>query len=90
MWCVLSFAHYKHCRENTFPTPVTCKNRNIELKQESSQYHNCKLQILNGSVETVIVNMYVVQPKSSRNLNAARKLLVVQLWASRYRELYPL
>jgi hypothetical protein len=33
---------------------------------------------------------YVVQPKSSRNLNAARKPLVVQLWASRYRELYPL
>jgi type VI protein secretion system component VasK len=34
--------------------------------------------------------LYVVQPKSSRNLNAARKPLVVQLWASRYRELYPL
>jgi hypothetical protein len=34
--------------------------------------------------------IYVVQPKSSRNLNAARKPLVVQLWASRYRELYPL
>jgi hypothetical protein len=34
--------------------------------------------------------VYVVQPKSSRNLNAARKPLVVQLWASRYRELYPL
>jgi hypothetical protein len=33
---------------------------------------------------------YVVQPKSSRNLNAARKPLVVQLWASRYREMYPL
>jgi hypothetical protein len=37
-----------------------------------------------------IVCIYVVQPKSSRNLNAARKPLVVQLWASRYRELYPL
>jgi hypothetical protein len=34
--------------------------------------------------------LYVVLPKSSRNLNAARKPLVVQLWASRYRELYPL
>jgi hypothetical protein len=33
---------------------------------------------------------YVVQPKISRNFNAARKPLVVQLWASRYRELYPL
>jgi hypothetical protein len=38
----------------------------------------------------VCICMYVVQPKSSRNLNAARKPLVVQLWASRYHELYPL
>jgi hypothetical protein len=36
------------------------------------------------------IHTYVVQPKSSRNLNAARKPLVVQLWASGYRELYPL
>lgn len=33
MWCVLSFAHYNHCYERTSPTPVTCKNRNTELKQ---------------------------------------------------------
>jgi hypothetical protein len=38
----------------------------------------------------LFISIYVVQPKSSRNLNAARKPLVVQLWASRYRELYPL
>jgi hypothetical protein len=40
--------------------------------------------------EGMFEGIYVVQPKSSRNLNAARKPLVVQLWASRYRELYPL
>jgi hypothetical protein len=43
-----------------------------------------------GKDEKSSVLLYVVQPKSSRNLNAARKPLVVQLWASRYRELYPL
>jgi hypothetical protein len=42
------------------------------------------------SVSSATALIYVVQPKSSRNLNAARKPLVVQLWASRYRELYPL
>jgi hypothetical protein len=41
-------------------------------------------------VWTCLLPLYVVLPKSSRNLNAARKPLVVQLWASRYRELYPL
>jgi len=34
--------------------------------------------------------MYEMLPKSSRNWNAARKPLVVQLWAVRYHELHPL
>jgi len=41
-------------------------------------------------VQNVTHLLYLVLPKSSRNRNAARKLLVVGLCAARYRELYPL
>jgi hypothetical protein len=52
-------------------------------------YTNHEARQRNKSI-TSFGRAYVVQPKSSRNLNAARKPLVVQLWASRYRELYSL
>jgi hypothetical protein len=51
---------------------------------------NLKITGIDWRERKLISKLYVVQPKSSRNLNAARKPLVVQLWASRYRELYPL
>ena len=41
-------------------------------------------------VQKVTHLLYVVLPKSPPNRNAARKLLVVDLCAARFRELYPL
>jgi hypothetical protein len=59
-----------------------------------SLYQSWRLEVTVGTTKLRVKKergmKYVVQPKSSRNLNAARKPLVVQLWASRYRELYPL
>ena len=37
-----------------------------------------------------MTHLYMVLPKSPRNRNAAQKLLVVELCAARYHELYPL